>query len=446
MDNFLNISKYWPNVKTFKLEINYRSKPHIVNAWNHIIKQNTKQYEKNVVSHRQWDDTIRVFCFGDETDEAFSIIELIQKMKEEKWAKRGSFAILYRTNAQSQPFESVLIAKWIPYKIFWWFKFFERREIKDILAYLKYIINPRDNISLKRIINTPNRKIWATSLQTLDDISISSNLYLNDVIQNIDTYPINVWAWTKNAIKEFNTIIKYLKSSMETMTISKMIEKLVSDIRYEDYAIKLDGKEWAKDKMENIWQLINMASKYELKWNDWLRQFLEEISLIVDLESNEKNADEVVKLMSVHASKWLEFPVVFITWLEENLFPTSNSKFDEDVLEEERRLMYVAITRAKDILFMTHANCRQKRWQTQYAQASRFIDELPTELIKSFDLSAAKIADKPKKSSITDWQVVRHPLFGEWVVREIFMDKAMVQFNNLSYGTRKVPINMLRKI
>jgi DNA helicase-2/ATP-dependent DNA helicase PcrA len=171
MNNFLNISDKWKDIETFKLEINYRSRPHIVEAWNHIIANNKKQYAKNVVAHRKWDDKIRLFVFNDEIDEAMNIVNIIKKVKEEKNKSRSDFVILYRTNAQSQPFEQILITDWVPYKVWGWFKFFERKEIKDIIWYIKYILNPKDNVSLKRIINTPSRKIWQTSIEKIENYS-----------------------------------------------------------------------------------------------------------------------------------------------------------------------------------------------------------------------------------------------------------------------------------
>lgn len=440
MDNFLNISKRRESVKIFKLEINYRSKPHIVNAGNYIIARNTKQYAKNIVSHRTWNDQIRVFGFSDESDEALTVVDLIKKMKEEKNLKRSDFAILYRTNAQSQPFEQSLLANSIPYKVYGGFKFFDRKEIKDILSYVKYIINPQDSVALKRIINTPSRKIGTTTISGMEEYAILHNITLNDVVTSIDTLPINIWPSTRNNIKEFNTIIKFVKSQIGTMTVWQVIQSIVSNIKYKDFLIKTESKQETEDRMENIWQLVSMAGNYEWEGLEVLAQFIEEISLFTDIEESADGSSEFVKLMTVHSSKGLEFPIVFVVGLEENIFPLSKAKMDPAELEEERRLMYVAITRAKDLLFLSYANSRQRRGQTQYNAPSRFIEELPSELVKTFDISGAP---KKVKSNITEWSIIKHKLFGKGTVEEAYADSAFVRFWNPKFGIRKVDIRSI---
>lgn len=443
MDNFLNISKRWPNVEIFKLEINYRSRPHIVQAWNHIISKNTKQYSKNVTSNRTWNDKIRLFCFSDETDEALSTIDIIKKMKEEKNVDRGKFAILYRTNAQSQPYEQVLLTQWIPYKIWWWFKFFERQEIKDVISYIKYIINPKDSVALKRIINTPNRKIWKTSVEKMEELANEQWIWLNEILDNIDRIPIKLMSSAQNSIKQFNISLKIIINQINNLTPAELINNIISSIKYKEYLVTSDWPEKAQERMENIWQLINMATKYEDKWIEIIRQFLEEITLMTDLEENSEWNIDAVQLMTVHASKWLEFPVVFIGWLEENMFPLSKAKFDQNELEEERRLMYVAMTRARDILFLSYANCRQQRWQTKYNEESRFLEELPDELITKYDLWT-KSSNK-KQSDLDEWDIVKHKLFGKWTVLEVWNEVTVVRFWNEKYGIRRIDNRFLEK-
>ncbi|MBP7062318.1 hypothetical protein KA037_04985 [Patescibacteria group bacterium] len=174
MENFLNVKQYWPDIQMFKLQINYRSRPHIVQASNHIIKNNAHQYQKEVKAHRTGDDKITVFAHRDEMDEAVNIVDLFKKMKDGgKIKSRSQVAILYRTNAQSSPFEQILIQEGLPYKVFGAFKFFERKEIKDVLGYVKVLLNPRDSVSVKRILNIPGRKIGKTSLDTIEDAAIA---------------------------------------------------------------------------------------------------------------------------------------------------------------------------------------------------------------------------------------------------------------------------------
>lgn len=449
MENFLSLEKRWPNIQKFKLETNYRSKPHIVEAWNSIISQNEKQYLKNVKSDRNWDDRIRVFTFQDETEEASQVVELIKKIQSEKNFNWNDFAILYRTNAQSQPFEQLFIQEWIPYKIQGGFKFFERKEIKDIISYIRYIINPKDNIALKRIINIPPRKIWKTTIDKIEQFATDNEFSLTYVVENIDTLPVKLTSSASSSIKNFSTIIKFITSNISTFSPDEVIKNLIGSIKYKEYLIQTEWKEKAEEKMENIGQLINMATKYEN--NDkqsgyqLLEQFLEEISLMSDLEEESAEDTKAVKLMSIHGSKWLEFPVVFICWLEENIFPLSKARFEKDLLEEERRLMYVATTRAQDILFLSHANSRKKRWQTTFNQASRFLEEIPDDLVKYYDLSGGSTSTQ-KSSEFDVGDRVKHKIFGPWEIIEVWSELVIVKFDSPNHGIRKINSSFLTRI
>ncbi len=445
MENFLNVKKYWPDIVMFKLQINYRSRPNIVHAWNHIIKNNLNQYKKEIVPHREWWDKITILIHWSETDEAANIIDMIKKMKD--WGKlksRWQIAILYRTNAQSSVFEQIFIQEGIPYKVWGAFKFFERKEIKDIIAYLKYIINPSDNISLKRILNIPNRKIWKTTLDRIEEYAITNNLWLGEVLHSINKNEIDIkiMPQAKNWIHDFVNLTLQLNEILKSNTPSEFIEILVKKIKYRDYLVK---EEWweiqADEKYENIWQIINMASKYVEKWENTIRQFMEEVTLLSDVMENENGDIDVVKLMTIHSSKWLEFPVVFVAWLEDHIFPLSNSIMEPKLLEEERRLMYVAVTRAKDILFLSHAYSRMTRWQTKMNPPSRFLDEIPMELLKKYDLSSGW--SNEKSYNIDEWDIVRHKLFGTWYVLEIWNNLAIVKFHNPKFGVRKIECRFL---
>lgn len=467
MENFLNVKHYWNDIKMFKLQTNYRSKAHIVAAWNSVIKNNKNQYEKNIVAHRPWEDKITVFTHNTDTDEAANIIELIKQMKDKNKLKSWwQVAILYRTNSQSQNFESLFIQEWIPYKIYWAFKFFERKEIKDILAFLKVINNPFDSVSLKRIINIPNRKIWATSIERLENYAsemwVSFYEVLSFVAEIWDSKILESENWLKlmpaaiNWILDLINLIKELQTAVKELNPADLINVILSKVHYKEYLVK---EEWsdnlAEEKYDNVWQLINMASKYEFwmsnqneevvnSWEDLLRWFLEEVTLMVDtIENSDENSD-AVKLMTIHSSKWLEFPVVFIVWVEENVFPLSSSVLDPKVLEEERRLMYVAITRAKDILFISHANSRMTWWQVRLNPVSRFLQEIPNDLLKFYDLTNSSWPIQ--KSSITEWATVRHKLFWTWYVLEIWNDLWIVKFHNPKFGLRKVELRFLEEI
>lgn len=443
MSNFLNVNQRRPSIITYKLETNYRSKPHIVAAGNAIIKQNKIQYDKNVEPHRTWEDLIRVFTFSDEIDEATQIIELITKVKEEQDKQWSDFTILYRTNAQSSPFEQILIAEGIPYKVVWAFKFFERAEVKDVLSYVKYLLNPRDQVALKRIINTPKRWIGKTSVDQLDDLAVQSWISMVEVLRNIDQYSSSLKPAALTKFKSFANMIQNFLGLLDMVAPAQLIDEIIKGIQYEQYTIKVDWKEKSQERMENLWQLINMASKYTDVWVEQLTLFMEEVSLMTSIESGDEDPN-AVRMMSVHGSKWLEFPYVFIVWLEENILPLGKAKFDDAELEEERRWMYVAITRAKDHLFLSHAQSRQQRWQIKYNQPSRFLEEIPEELMKRYDMSSGWSARYTSDKSFDEWDRVTHKLFGPWSIVEVRWNVAIIRFDNPKFKVRKMEMRYLK--
>lgn len=210
MENFLNVKKIWPDIEIFKLQTNYRSKPHIVHAGSAVIKNNTKQYEKDIVAHRAGNEKIVIFNHTDESSEALNIVEFIAKLKEQNNKQWSDFAILYRTNAQSSPFEQVLVQEGVPYKIFGAFRFFDRKEVKDIVSYLKYLINNRDNVALKRIINIPSRKLGDTTIKKIEDTALAQEVSMHDVLIAIDALSADINMPTRERLKEFNKLIEYL--------------------------------------------------------------------------------------------------------------------------------------------------------------------------------------------------------------------------------------------
>ncbi|HRX63928.1 MAG TPA: 3'-5' exonuclease [Candidatus Absconditabacterales bacterium] len=450
MENFLNVKKYWPDIQMFKLQINYRSRPHIVTAGNHIIKNNIKQYEKDVHAHRKEDGKITVFCHNSEMDEAANIIDLISKMKDNgKIGKWGDVSILYRTNAQSSPFEQVLVQEGIPYKIRGAYKFFDRKEVKDILAYVKYLANNNDSVSLKRIINVPNRKIGKTTFEKLEEYATVNGLTLHEVIENIDSIPEKITPQAKNGIMEFKKVIHEITDHWEKYAVADAIEKITKSIKYKDYLIKEHGSEdAAMEKFENIGQLINLASKYVGNGLEAVRQFMEEITLLTDVASDTDPNSDAIKLMTTHSSKGLEFPFVFVAGLEDNVFPLTNAMMESHLLEEERRLMYVAVTRAKDYLFLSHANSRMTWGQTRSNPPSRFIGEIPQDLLKHYDLGSGGSGlggptKREKTFDINEGDTVNHKLFGDGYVLEIWNNLAIVKFYNPKFGVRKIEMRFL---
>lgn len=453
MENFLNVKKYWPDIQMFKLQINYRSRPHIVEAWNHIIKNNTKQYDKTVNAYRKEEWKVTVFSHNSDIDEAANLIDLICKMKENgKIKQRWEVAILYRTNAQSSPFEQVLIQEWIPYKIWGAYKFFDRKEVKDILAYIKYLSNPNDSVSLKRIINLPNRKVWKTTLDKLENYADSNWLTLHEIFENIESIPEKVTPQAKNGILDFKTVIHEITDNWEKYWAAEAMEKIIKTIKYKDYLVKEHGsEELALEKFENIGQLINLASKYINKWHDAIREFMEEITLLTDIATSKWDDVDAIKLMTTHSSKWLEFPFVFVAWLEDNVFPLTNAMMESHLLEEERRLMYVAVTRAKDHIFLSYANSRMTWWQTRSNPPSRFISEIPQELLKQYDLWSwwswfGGWIKKEETFDINEWDIVNHKLFWNGYVLEIWNNLAIVKCHNPKFGVRKIEMRFLTRV
>jgi len=265
MENFLNVKSMRPDIVIYKLQTNYRSKPHIVHAWSHIIKNNTKQYEKTIVAHRQWDEKIIHITNDNEMAEAKTVINLFSEIKGKQNMTWSDFAILYRKNAQSNAFEQVLIAQWVPYRIYGGLRFLERREIKDMISYLRYIYNPRDTVALKRIINTPKRSIGKDTIDKIEEYAQKNNSSIHDIINDLDHHAQNIWLTSRTLwpIKQFTQLMSYCFQVADQMTPSQMLRKLVKDIKYEDRLIHDEGKAWAEERMENIGELINLASKYD---------------------------------------------------------------------------------------------------------------------------------------------------------------------------------------
>ncbi len=445
MENFLNVEKYWSDIVMHKLQINYRSRPHIVAAGSAIINNNSQQYEKELRAHRKWDDTIKVFHYPDEYEEASNTIELIKKIHSDKNAKWWDFAILYRTNSQSQVFEQLFVQEWIPYKIWWWFKFFDRKEIKDIMAYLRFLRNPQDDISLKRIINVPSRKIGKTTIGKIEEYATVENLSLFQAIDMLGTNNMWINGPTTNRILQFSTMIKLWLNVFPTLTPSKLIQRIINDIKYHEYLIDEEGdKNAADEKYENIGQLINLSSKIADTGEPWLDLFLEDVSLMTDLVDDGAGTPDAVMLMTIHASKGLEFPAICIVGAEDGLFPSGRSSLDTRELEEERRLMYVAITRAKDHLFISHAYSRRQWWQMTYNPPSRFLRELPSDIVKEYDLTGNYWWRwSAEANPLQSGDMISHKLFGDGLIVELWSNAAIVKFDNPKYGIRKIPVRML---
>ena len=384
--NILSFQKDYPDALIINLEENYRSTKVIIEAANTVIKNNTNQMEKTLFTSNPEGEKIILLEWLDEKHEAELITTTIREKKESfDILTYAHFAILYRTNGQSRLIEESLIRKNIPYRIYGGVKFYERKEIKDILAYIRLIYNPLDSLSLKRIINVPSRKIGEKSLENL--MEIMDREHMN--IAQIADEPMIVESLSgigASGIRSFVSVYKMLRDISRTESIATLMQAIINRTNYEEYLKSEYTEEELEGKKENLDEFMNMASRYDgLLYPENLALFLEDIALITDqdrkMEDMSKDSEWTVSLMTVHLSKWLEFPHVFIAGAEEGIFPHSRTLMDAREIEEERRLMYVALTRAKEQIYISRAHERYTFGNYSANPKSRFVKEIPAEYI-----------------------------------------------------------------
>ena len=378
ISNILNFEKDFPGTNIIKLEQNYRCTGNILKAANAVIKNNENKYEKKLWTENEEGKLPCLYQAEDEYDEATYIVNQITHLKTEEYLKPKDFAILYRMNAQSRAIEDILRREDIPYKIIGGVKFYERKEIKDIIAYLRLIHNQSDNISLKRIINEPKRGIGKTSLDNIQQISDETGKSMYEIIKNAEEYGLNR---VKANSEEFIKLIEELKKEKENISISELIKNTLNKSGYTK-ALELENSIEAETRIQNLDEFLTVAIEFEEQSADnSLAEFLESITLSSDIDGME-DQDNSVTLMTLHSAKGLEFPAVFLVGMEEGIFPGYKSIGEPKELEEERRLFYVGITRAKQFLHLTCAERRTIFGSTSYNATSRFIKEIPTELLE----------------------------------------------------------------
>ena len=378
--NILDFEKEFKDAKVIKLEQNYRSTKTILGAANSVIKNNYGRKSKKLWTDNDKGDSIKLLECNNEHEEAYFIANEIKRLSEEENIKLRDFAILYRINAMSRVIEDALMKAGIAYKIFGGLRFYDRKEIKDIIGYLRVIQNPSDNISLKRIINEPKRGIGNTTLDKAEEHANRAGVSIFSIISDASNIPDLSRAASK--LENFVSMINVLRTLNNTMTISEMIEEVIQRTGIVEKYEKEDTTE-SKVRVENIKELLSVALEFENESEEkGLEQFLEHISLVTDVDKMDEENDYVV-LMTLHSAKGLEFPVVFMAGLEEGIFPGYRSMADESELEEERRLCYVGITRAKEKLYITHTYTRTLFGNTTYNRASRFLNEIPDKYINT---------------------------------------------------------------
>jgi DNA helicase-2/ATP-dependent DNA helicase PcrA len=381
IQNILNFKKDYPDVKIFKLEQNYRSTQTIVDAANSVIWKNKDQIKKNVWTQNGRGEKIKVLRTLTDNEEGLVVARLINELRFNEQAKNSDFAILYRTNAQSRSMEEALRKLNIPYKIYGGLSFYQRKEIKDLIAYFRLTINPNDEEALKRVINYPVRGIGQTSIDKIILAANEQNKSIWEILEMIDFTVPSIASATRIKINEFVTMIKSFHSGLNTEGAYELAHRIAthSGILKELYADKTPE---GVSRYENIEELLNGIKEFaETPKEDGtvpnLVEFIQEIALLTDNDKKEdENENDHVSLMTIHSAKGLEFPYVFIVGLEENLFPSQMSLYSREDLEEERRLFYVALTRAKKQAFLSYAVSRYRWGNLTHSEPSRFIDEI----------------------------------------------------------------------
>ena len=380
ISNILNFERDFPGTKIIKLEQNYRCTGNILKAANAVIKNNEVKYKKELWTQNEEGNLPSVYLAENEYDEGTYIATQIEHLKREEYYKYSDFAILYRMNTQSRAIEDIFRRENIPYKIVGGLKFYERKEIKDIIAYLRLIQNGSDNLSLKRIINEPKRGIGKTSLDKIEQLSEENGIPMYEIIKNAETYGLNRVYLNS---REFVNVIEELKSQKDNLTISELIKNTLKKTGYTK-ALENENTIEAENRIENLEEFLTVAMEFEEEFaENSLSEFLEGITLSSDLDNVEETEDSVT-LMTLHSAKGLEFPVVFLVGMEEGIFPGYKSISEPSELEEERRLCYVGITRAKEHLYLTCSKQRTIFGSTSYNPVSRFIKEIPEDLLEGY--------------------------------------------------------------
>ena len=446
--NILGFEQVFPEAKVIKLEQNYRSTQNILNAANEVIRNNIRRKEKTLWTANEEGEQIHLREFQSGFEEAEYIAGDIRRKVREGECSYSDCAVLYRTNAQSRLFEEKFLLGNIPYKIVGGVNFYARKEIKDMLAYLKTVDNARDDVAVQRIINVPRRGIGASSLSKVQIYAQDMEISFYDALRMADEIPSLGRGAAK--IRSFVDFIQKFRSQVEYLSVTELLQKIIDETGYVE-ELKAENTEESKGRIENIDELISKAVSYEQEAeHPSLSGFLEDVALISDLDSVNEDENRVL-LMTLHSAKGLEFPQVYLAGMEEGVFPSYLSIVSGDFenLEEERRLCYVGITRAMKELTMTAAHQRMIRGETQYNRVSRFVREIPREYVelgkKTADRSSAKIPEKTadtyakmrqiyqqntfspkkfevKKAASLDYQegdTVRHIKFGNGTVLQI---------------------------
>lgn len=399
--NILSFEKDFPECVTVKLEENYRSTKNIVEAASEVIRNNTQRKEKTLFTSNDAGDKITVREEKNEYDEAQFIVNRIESLMATDARPESDFAIFYRTNAQSRVLEDLLRSHRVNYKIVGGVKFYERLEIKDMLGYLKVIMNPADEVALRRIINTPARGIGKTTVEKIEVASLDQNISFYDAILYVAEQRL-VHAGAAKKLRNFHNMITQMREAAPDMTPSDIYLGVLDATEYA-LRLKEENTPEAQARIENLEELDNAIRHFEQERGEegTLQNFLEEMALVSDADDVDEHA-EAITMMTLHISKGLEYPVVFVTGMEEGMFPSARTfeSTDPDAIEEERRLAYVGMTRAREKLFLTYARSRRVWGQEKHHSPSRFIDEIPDKYLKKeSSMQRPRFMDRMSRSS-----------------------------------------------
>ncbi|MDD5014383.1 MAG: UvrD-helicase domain-containing protein [Atribacterota bacterium] len=418
LNNILRFEQDFPHSKVVKLEQNYRSTKVILEGATNLIKHNRNRKEKELWTDKRGGEEIKCYEAASAIDEAVFVSQEIMKLNREEGKTFKDFAILYRTNAQSRSFEEIFSKQGVPFRVVGGLRFYERKEIKDILAYLRFIHGQKDGVSFLRIINNAKLGIGKITLNKIVELTKKNNLNFHQALKK-SLKIIKISADKKERIKKFTFLIDELNNKKDEMKGSELLVELIKKINYYE-ELKKEGEFKAQSKIENIKELILAVQEFEENNEDKsLTAFLEYVALITDIDLY-KGEEDVATVMTLHSAKGLEFPVVFITGFEEGIFPHSRALNSEEELEEERRLCYVGMTRAKERIYLTYAWRRNLNGNTLFNSVSRFISEIPKHLIKKADMENVEeipsLNNRREKIEIAVGGKIRHLDWGIGVI------------------------------
>ncbi len=444
--NILNFEKDYPKTAIIKLEQNYRSTKAILDAAHAVITKNQQRSDKKLWTDSGEGKPVSVLQVANERAEGEAIIRRVKNAVDARFRNFKDFAVLYRTNAQSRSVEETLIRYGVPYRIVGGQRFYDRKEIKDVMAYLRLIYQPQDRVSFQRIVNVPTRGIGTKSVENFYDWQTLQGLSLQEALDNVRDHP-NLTSKAKNGLLELGDMLNALREIAPETTLPALIDSLLRRINYFTY---LDDKTpQGESRQENVRELLGVAQSYQELGLDG---FLEEVSLISDIDSAEFN-NNAVTLMTLHAAKGLEFPVVFMVGMEETVFPHSRALYDQHEMEEERRLCYVGMTRAKEELYLSYATARLLYGGMQHNPPSRFLSEIDGQFqVDSVALGggmwqqaheydgpqpAKPVSNEPRYvPELIEGDAVRHDLFGTGTVMEVDGDNIVIYFKGK--GSKKL--------